>query len=274
MRPDETRLNLLTQEGDPGAAEELLRRATRTGDRQGQIDAAFGVLVDASDSSDHLRTRKAFETLRALEAHEEAFCWFPDEVSRLEGIALCGHCGGIEHHSHTCPECQDNKFLPNDDAGEVADLLVEFIPHIKDKRGLYLLYLRCLTIWWPERWTDYFRDKGPYQLRSSVQEFYQASMWNNVSTIKDLEVPDYTWLPDPGRCICNGRGGCTFCQGRCPGCGNISWDEFLRLTPRQHRNSYDEYGCVGSRDGYCCGGSCDYCHESSRCPRCGKARGE
>jgi len=287
---DKERLNHLTQEGDPEAAEEFMRIALRSGDRQGQIDAAFGILVDSVGSGDASRSREMFDFLMSLEAYEEAFCWFQDEISRLKVLATCPKCEGtgkvLSHYSDKtryekpCEKCDEGGLLPLDEAAEVACLLSRF-PFSVDQKERLSLYFRCLEIWYPQGWaewiikhrdsTDTISETARWIERSvPVKNCYDPTAPENLYNPENYLETTVLELPEVPLCVCNGEGGCSHCLGRCPVCG-MSMENYRNRSPKiKFNNPNHPLWCAGSRDGYCRGGGCEYCNDSDKCQRCGK----
>lgn len=236
---DAERISRLSQGGDEAAAQVLLRSSQRRGDPQGQIEAAFAILVNSSGTEDFVKAKEMFKLLFSLGAYEEAFCWFPDEVARLEKEALvsCPRCNGLGVEAamfggkKSCKKCHGNKYKGQngegfDELGEMASLLSQFEGKVEDRNSLIHLYFRCLVVWWPEHWQTWY-EKAAYSISPELRNWF---MYPDHTTVFYQKVR----LVEAGPCICKGKGGCYFCK-------------------------------------YCRSGiSCERCYDSGKCSRCGK----
>jgi hypothetical protein len=246
----------LIQGGDAYSAQMRLRELQRHGETLEDPDVAYVLLLDAIEEDDPDTQREMVELLLSLEAYEEALGWFPDEVKRLEELSECSRCGGSGEEPLMprtrpvlayveCSECAGQERFKVDEAAEVGTLLARIFEHVDSKEQVAELYVRCLRAWYPWEWRRWFDRRGSWGVKIEGE-------WGNVVMVSLQEDAELEEVPS---CICGGHGGCPHCYGQCPACGN---------------EEQQEYGCLGSRNGYCRGGGCGHCNDNNVCPRCGK----
>lgn len=274
MKRDLDRITRDSMGGDASAAQEMLRLARRRGDKDGQVDAAFAILVD--DSSNLETQKEMVEILTKLENWDVVFAWLSDQVDALEEKSKCPECKGHES-TGGCSECDgDHGWIQFDEAREIGNHIVVFSKLYQAKTDVLLLFLRCLRTWYPWGWRDMLRKKMPNVYRDLQNcDFYPLLMsWYNTNAKSRWDdCPSLFGIPT---CICIVKGKCPGCVDWCQKCGHGPC-EFDDPEDGMFSNSFTRQAriqskCAATANRYWQEHECEVCYGTGRCMRCNTQR--
>lgn len=275
MRKDLDRITRDSMGGDVSAAQEMLRQAQRRGDIDGQVDAAFAILID-DDSN--LETQKSMvEILTRLENWDVVLAWLLDQVDALEEKSRCPECKGRET-TGGCSECDgDHGWIQLDEAQGIGNHIVAFSKLYRARTDVLLLFLRCLRTWYPWGWRGMLEDKL-YSVWRDLQncDFYPLLMrWYNTNAENKWDdCPNLFEIPT---CVCIVKGKCQRCVGWCQNCGHgpCEFTEedglFSRSFTHMARVNKKCEATIATYPRRYEGG-CDICGDSGNCQRCNTPR--